>query len=679
MTEKETLDINDSNTSESSSIEELDLRDDFETVTEEIENGNPLDISQEQADDQESSEDTAEPLEILQEEVVAEEAKVETSEPSETIQKAGGSDETKIETIPSQEASQEITPNGESAVESIDPFDELQAEIVSEKAADESDQPVNVFEMNGDDGKIAEEDAGKLDSDIINEAEPLAIMENTVPQSTAQKAESATELTLDSTGGSDTNELGEDGFLGLDDEEFVDSPSEEQALFQDTVTKPSAQDTFEKISDTEDESAENFTKEKGNQGESVKSTQKTKRKWVIEKPSRVQFIIGLTLLVFAITGGVFYLKPSLFNFEKEAIPAPMETKKIESTEPKQPEQPIGERIGTIKPSSKFETYLAKIQEADDLRDKLLQKNEEIYLLKLHYQNGIVELEDQIKQALRKQGITTYKAALKNRPIELKLRTIQRRRSYLLGLEKPIRWIDQGSEELLYLKRKAEVDLELIDLADGIDMERHMRHLDAAIQKFRPSAEKLAVHHDDQNLLSLKVIWQQIKRPKQDVKESAPNVRDEKIGKDICNGNYQNLTELTNLSVKTAKCLSNFNGPDLFLNSLKALSGNAARSLFEWRGNWICMNGIKKLSPSTAKYLFKWDGNWISLNGLTEFPPELAAYLMEWEGKQLELMGLQYNSKNADHKALKYLALWETMGGKLYISDTVRKEIERVLR
>ena len=679
MTEKETLVINDSNSSEFSSTEEIDLGDDIEMVTEEIGTVNPLDISQEQADGEESSEDTAEPLEILQEEIVAEEAKDETSEPPEAILEGGDSDEAEIETVPTQEALQEEVSDGESEEESIDPFDELQAEKVNEQAADESDEPIKVFQMNGVAGEIAEEDAGGTDSDIINEVEPLPILEDSVPESSAQKAESVSELTVDSNGGTDTDELGEDGFLGLDDEEFDDGQPEERALSQDTVTKRSTQDTFENISNTDDESAEGLSNEKENQREFVKSTQKTKRKWVIEKPSRVQFIIGLTLLVFAITGGVFYLKPSLFSFGKEAIPVPIETKKVETTEPEQLEQPIGERIGTIKPSSKFETYLAKIQEAGDLRDKLLQKNEEIYLLKLHYQNGIAELEDQIKQALRKQGITTYKAALKNRLIELKLRTIQRRRSYLLGLEKPIRWIDHGSEELLYLKRKAEVDLELIELADGIDMERHMRHLDAAIQKFRPSAEKLAVNYDDKNPVSLKVIWQQLKRPKQHIEETLPNVRDEKIAKEICNGNYENLTELTHLSVKTAKCLSNFNGPDLFLNNLTTLSGNAARSLFQWRGNWICMNGIKKLSPTTAKYLFKWDGNWISLNGLTEFPPELAAYLMEWEGKQLELMGLQYNSKNADHKALKYLALWETMGGKMFISETVRKEIERVLR
>ena len=52
--------------------------------------------------------------------------------------------------------------------------------------------------------------------------------------------------------------------------------------------------------------------------------------------------------------------------------------------------------------------------------------------------------------------------------------------------------------------------------------------------------------------------------------------------------------------------------------------------------------------------------------------------MEWKGNQLELMGLNYHKKKPDQKALKYLALWETMGGKLFVSEGVRKEMERVM-
>jgi len=170
----------------------------------------------------------------------------------------------------------------------------------------------------------------------------------------------------------------------------------------------------------------------------------------------------------------------------------------------------------------------------------------------------------------------------------------------------------------------------------------------------------------------------MKNQKMKTGKALPNVTDEEITKEICSGIYERIAELTGMSAATAQCLSKINGSDLFLNGLTALSPAAAKYLFQWRGSWICINGIKELSPAAAQYLFKWEGNWISLNGLIEFPPELATYLMDWEGKQLELMGLRYNKENADPKALKYLALWETMGGKLFISDDVRKEIERVM-
>ncbi len=374
-----------------------------------------------------------------------------------------------------------------------------------------------------------------------------------------------------------------------------------------------------------------------------------------------------------IAGAAIYANPSLIGFKREAPPAP-----LKATEPTPPVQTVQKKVESAKPLSKSEIYLTKIKDAGLLRDELLEKKEEIYQLKLHYQNGIADLVEQINRESQKEGITSYTEALKNRRIELNLRTIQRRRSYIHGLEKPTRWIKQGSEELLYLNRKAEFDLQLIDIAGGIDMDRHMRHIGAAIQKYRPSAEKLAVDRENTDLPPLETIWGQMKNQKMKTGKALPNVTDEEITKEICSGNYERIAELTGMSAATAQCLSKMNGSDLFLNGLTTLSPAAAKYLFQWRGSWICINGIKELPPAAAQYLFKWEGNWISLNGLIEFPPELATYLMDWEGKQLELMGLQYNKKNADQKALKYLALWETMGGKLFISDDVRKEIERVM-
>ena len=40
--------------------------------------------------------------------------------------------------------------------------------------------------------------------------------------------------------------------------------------------------------------------------------------------------------------------------------------------------------------------------------------------------------------------------------------------------------------------------------------------------------------------------------------------------------------------------------------------------------------------------------------------------------------LFYDKKKTDPRALKYLALWETMGGKLFVPEGIRKEMKRVM-
>jgi hypothetical protein len=219
---------------------------------------------------------------------------------------------------------------------------------------------------------------------------------------------------------------------------------------------------------------------------------------------------------------------------------------------------------------------------------------------------------------------------------------------------------------------------VIDMAEHIDMDRHMRHIGAAIQKYRPSAEKLAVHPQNTDLPSLEKIWSRIGNNELSSEQVPPEATDKEIVDEICSGYFHRTSKLTSFSDRAAKCLAKMKGSDLFLNGLTELSPSEAKLLFQWSGSWICLNGIKELSPEAAQYLFKWDGNWISLNGLTEFPPELARYLMKWNGKQLELMGLKYDSKNADISGLKYLALWETMGGKLYVSDDIRKKMKHLM-
>ena len=404
---------------------------------------------------------------------------------------------------------------------------------------------------------------------------------------------------------------------------------------------------------------------------STANSQKTKKS--AKDATSSKKIVVSVIIIFMVVGAVIYSRPALFGLKKkpeEALPAKAEIK----TPAKQSE------IQTPKsaPPGKNDRYLSKIEDVTRLREQLLAKKEEIYRLKLHYRNGIVELKDQLYREMRDADIATFDQALESKRVELGLRTIQRREVYIQELEKPYQWVHSGSEELLFLKRKALLDLHMTDIASGIDLNRHMRYMNAALQKYQPSAEKLAVDPPPAELTPLETIWSQI------IHQQAKNVqtpigqKDKKIIAEICSGNYGRIAELTAITPKAAKCLASMSGSELFLNGLKQLTPNEAKFLFKWQGNWICLNSVKNLSPAVAKYLFKWNGNWISLNGLTELPPELALYLTEWQGNQLELMGLNLENSKPDKRTLKYLALWETMGGKLFVSDDIRNEMARVM-
>ncbi len=368
-------------------------------------------------------------------------------------------------------------------------------------------------------------------------------------------------------------------------------------------------------------------------------------------------------------------------YNHSAVVGPGGAKEPASTvqaEKRQSVEPAEVQVQKPKPAGKHQVFLSKIEEVKQLREQLLAKREEIYRLKLHYRDGILDLQDQISREMQKTGVSSLPQALKNKRIELNLRTIQRRQNYIQELEKPDQWAHNGSEELLYLKRKAELDLQMADVASGIDLERHMRYINSAIQKYQPSAEKLAIDPIPVELTPFESIWDQIIRQLADKARSPVNPKDEKIMTEICSGDFRRIAELSTITTTAARCLAGMRGSDLFLNGLTQVSPEVAEYLFQWHGNWICLNSIKELSPAAARHLFKWDGSWISLNGLTEFPPELAVYLMEWKGNQLELMGLNYATAKPDRKALKYLALWETMGGKVFVSDDVRKQMQQMM-
>ncbi|MBT8358221.1 MAG: hypothetical protein KJO61_10680, partial [Deltaproteobacteria bacterium] len=308
----------------------------------------------------------------------------------------------------------------------------------------------------------------------------------------------------------------------------------------------------------------------------------------------------------------------------------------------------------------------------------------------NYKHGISEMEDEILWVKQNNQIDSLSAALKNKKIEFGMMTIQRRLAYIEKLDPPYKWLNQGIEELLYLKRKIEIDSKVSRVISGIDMDKMIQEIDIIAQNYRNGIENLKIDMQNIGLTPFELIWEKIidkerlpETNKQNDNEpvgikkttfTTEGKNDRVIWEEICSGNFKRKNEMTTLSTGAAKCLSNWEHADLFLNGVSALSPNAAKYLLKWEGNWICLNGLKELSPEVAKHLFQWQGNWISLNGLSQISSEILTHLPQWQGKQLELMGLKYNKSKSEQVGLKSLIKWEKSGGKLYIPDQVRQVI-----
>ena len=320
----------------------------------------------------------------------------------------------------------------------------------------------------------------------------------------------------------------------------------------------------------------------------------------------------------------------------------------------------------------------KLEKATRLRDELLKKQEEIRALKHYYRNRIQEVKDQILNEKRKKGITTFQQALKNKRIELGLRTIRRRQLYINKLNGPLEQLHGGSEELLYIKRLAGIQTQMAPVVNGIDIAKLGKRMDIIIEKEASGIDGLAIDTRETGAPALEEIWKEIvqeenvnKKSEREVpkeekpeKEKAHSQRQNKINmgiwKEICVGNLSRKYELTRLSLNAAKCLVQWEGKDLFLNGITELPAPIAEQLSQWEGEWLCLNRLTELSPEAAESLSRWRGVRLSLNGLIKLTPQAAKHLSQWGGKQMEVVGLVNISPEAD----KYLTAWQKAGGEI---------------
>ncbi|MGA9262750.1 MAG: hypothetical protein WBV95_12310 [Desulfobacterales bacterium] len=329
---------------------------------------------------------------------------------------------------------------------------------------------------------------------------------------------------------------------------------------------------------------------------------------------------------------------------------------------------------------------AKQDQMDSLRDQMLSKADEIENLRNHYRKSIRQVEATVLMEKRYGGIHSLQQALETKRIAFELETIRRRQAYIDCLAKPADWLLQGSEELLFLKRKHFLQSLISPVSSQIDPEILAAEKEAALDRYSNSVEALKVDLQKASYQPVDQIWQNLlEQEKQFASNRLPTAPDTQRGSggglqvnnqsiwlEICRGRYNRKSELTALSVEAADCLAGWKEPDLFLNGIKELSPETARRLFKWKGSWFCLNGLTDLPPETAEYLFQWNGDWLSLNGVKHLSFESSIFLTGWKGRTLELMGLSPESMESEALVLKHLAQWQRSGGKLFVPEGIRR-------
>ena len=237
---------------------------------------------------------------------------------------------------------------------------------------------------------------------------------------------------------------------------------------------------------------------------------------VLKKNSGISTSLTLTAFLLLIASGLgLYFQIASIGIDRRVIPVPPESAATTDAGYLAMDPPLEPVI-----LDKRTICRTTLDSAAELIAELAQKKSEINQLLGYYQAEINEHQKQIIQESRKNKIFQYARAIKNNTVELNLRNIQRRRLYIRKLEDSNTRIQKGSEELLYLKRRTQLDLQLIDLAGGIDLGRHMQQLKAAIQKYRPASENLAINLHEAEEFSLETIWLGLVGPKEKI-EPAP--------------------------------------------------------------------------------------------------------------------------------------------------------------
>ncbi|NNK85113.1 MAG: hypothetical protein HKO91_06130, partial [Desulfobacterales bacterium] len=373
------------------------------------------------------------------------------------------------------EAKSSETEDKKDKPEQVEDDNEGEKSTESEKPAVETKQPTDKIDENENEADSKEQAKSQEKGEKAVEEEEKLVQEDKELAKGTDKEDKKKEN--DEQNNYDFNSLDPDEEIGIEGE--AESAADPETGPEDD----SGADTQKEDIDKEDDDSKNKKNNEDKESENDDDNgQAVKLKEVKNSPKGKRFkffIIGILSVAFVLVflgWFTFFKKPG--SDHNDSV-KPFQPEQITKTENRSIEDQNVEKIknGETKDNIFSERIIAKLDEITDLKDQLVIKEREIADLIKNYKDGISEMEDEILWVKQNNQIDSLNIAMENKKIEFGMMTIQRRLAYIEKLDPPYRWLNHGIEELLYLKRKIEIDSKVSRVISGIDMDKMIHEID----------------------------------------------------------------------------------------------------------------------------------------------------------------------------------------------------------
>ena len=122
---------------------------------------------------------------------------------------------------------------------------------------------------------------------------------------------------------------------------------------------------------------------------------------------------------------------------------------------------------------------------------------------------VVELETEIKQEKEHLQIESYLKAIRVPRIELNLKLIRLLFGYTTGLNKKIRYFQNGYQTLVFFQEQAKDDLRMIETLNDMEIDELITQINSVLDEFFPELSKPVFDAHNIPMKETEKIWNEI--------------------------------------------------------------------------------------------------------------------------------------------------------------------------